>query len=92
MHAMLDATVFGLAMIFVGAANVFHFKTEAELLAKKPELGDKIYFWGGVFRHRRLVERLYEEELPGGHCIRQSRLCAGVGFVAFSASVVLTFR
>jgi hypothetical protein len=91
MHTIVGGSLMMLGMILIGAANVFHFKAEADLLDKRPELGDGLYFWG-IFRKHHKVEKLYRAEYPDGHRIRQSWLCAIAGFLAFfSGLVVLGF-
>jgi hypothetical protein len=92
MHTIVGATLMIFGMILIISANVFHFMAEADLLEKRPELGDKLYFW--FFRRHNLVDRLYRKEFPSGARIRQSWLCAIGGFVAlFSGAFVLaTFQ
>jgi hypothetical protein len=75
--------------LLVGAANWLHFKVEAELLQRRPELGDQFYFFGGVFRKHSLIERLYKSEFPNGKRVRQFWICALSGFVAAALGFVL---
>jgi hypothetical protein len=81
MHTIIGATLMILGMILIVSANVFHFMAEADLLEKRPELGDKLYSW--FFRRHNLVDKLYRREFPSGTRIRQSWLCAIAGFLAF---------
>jgi hypothetical protein len=87
MHTIVGGSLMMLGMILIAAANVFHFKAEADLLDKQPELGDGFYF-GGIFRRHYRVEKLYRAEFPDGRRIRQSWLCAIVGFLAFFSGLV----
>jgi len=75
--------------LLVGAANWLHFEAEAELLQRRPELGDQFYFFAGIFRKHSLIEQLYKSEFPNGHRVRQSQICALSGFVAVALGFVL---
>jgi hypothetical protein len=91
MHMIVGGSLIALGMILIVAANMFHFNAEADLLDKRPEFGDGIYFWG-IFRNHYKVEKLYRAEFPDGHRIRQFWLCAIAGFLAFlSGLIVLGF-
>jgi len=90
MHTIIGVSLIAAGLILIGAANVLHFKAEAELLAIRPELADGLYWF--VFRKHGLVAKHYKAEFPDGHRIQQSWMCAIGGMIAFlSGLAVLGF-
>jgi len=79
--------------VLIGAGNMLHFQAEADLLEKRPELGDQFYSWGLLRKHH-LIEKLYRSEFPHGKRIRQFWICcvAGMLTVLFGVAAIVTTR
>jgi len=91
MRTIIGSLFILLGFISIGWANVLHFKAEAELLGKRPELGDQLYFFGGIFRKHHLVNTYYKAEFLDGKRIQRVWLFAALGMIAFFSGVLIAF-
>jgi len=91
MRTIVGGLLLLLGFIAIGWANVLHFKAQAELLAKRPEFGDQLYFFGGLFRKHHLVDKYYKAEFPDGKRILQFWLLAALGAITFFSGFFIAF-
>ena len=71
------------------AAILEHQRAIEDLLAKRPELEDVIYYRSTGIEKRHEVKRLYKLEFPAGKRIWKVRLWNGVGLLTFFPGIFL---
>ncbi len=92
MRTIVGGLLILFGFISIGWANMLHFSAEADLLAKRPELGDQLHFFGGIFRKHHLVNKYYRAEFPDGKRIQQVSLLAALGMLMFFAGFLIAFN
>jgi hypothetical protein len=76
------------AMLAMLAANLSHFRAQADLLDKRPDLSSRVPDWWTLKRHLEF-ERLYKNEFPEGRKIRQYWWWLAVAFSTLAMSALL---